>query len=212
MNKIKIILLFALSCNFCFHAHSQHRIWFSELGFNILAEQKITYKGGNLTNTPAFGFSANINNGGRNVAFGLQFDYSPVHLKNVNTQPAQDNSLHLWEFYFGMRYYPVIPTMRLGTKGAIRFTAGGMIGGYDFYWRENNSYGNNLKWSPMQTTTVVFAGLCFSSFKNASGLSVKLSYKPQTYSMVDNFALKNFSLKQPFSIGINLIIGPKIRS
>ncbi len=204
-----IVLMLSMGLNN--QAFSQGRIWFSELSFDIKKEQKVQYTGGESSKSPAYGFSVNINNGGGRVAIGLQLDYSPVNLGDVTTPNVKKNSLKLWEFYAGLRYYPLLPTMRLGRSGAIRFTAGGMIGGYDFYWRETDSYdGNTLKWSPVQFSSLVFAGLCFSSFRSATGISAKLNYKPQTFSM-SNFSLADFTLKQPFSLSLGLLIGPKIK-
>jgi len=192
-------------------AYSQGRIWFAELCVNITQEQKIQYTGGEFSKSPAYGFSFNINNGGKNTAIGIQVDYTSVDLsKTPTTIPKK--TMSLWEFYMGLRYYPLLPTIRLGRKGAIRFTTGGMIGGYDFYWRQTDPYsdGPALKWSPMQFSSLLFAGFCFSSFRNTTGISIKLNYKPQTYSLY-NFELRNFTLKQPFSITAALLIGPKIK-
>lgn len=213
--SIKFFLALALTCCLYWNSFSQGRIWFSELGVDIKQQQKIQYTGGSVNKSPALGYFANINSGGKKIAVGLQVDYLRVDLKNINTAPAQKGSLHLWEFYFGLRYYPLIPTFKFGIKGAIRFTAGGQVGFSDFYWRENDTYNyptySHRSWSPAAFSSVVFAGLCFSPFRNTSGLSVKLNYRPQTYSM-KNFPLKNFALKQPFSLSAALFIGPRIKS
>ena len=212
---LNFFLSTTLICSACFSCFSQGRIWFAELGADVKEEQKIEYTGGSVNKSPAYGYFININNGGRRLAIGLETDYSSPNLKNVNNTVYKSNSLHLWEFYLGLRYYPLIPTMRFGTKGAIRFTAGGQIGLYDFYWRENDAYSyptySHKSWSPMAFSSFIFAGLCFSPFRNTSGLSVKLKYRPQSYSM-GNFPLASFSLKQPFSLSAALFIGPRIRS
>jgi hypothetical protein len=138
--KIKIVFVLVLILAACFHSYSQGRIWFSELSYNTIQPQTIQYAGGG-NKGPAYGFSANINNGGRRTAFLLQVDYSGV--KDINASNVNVRILQLWELYLGMRYYPMIPTIRLGTKIAIRFTFGGLIGGYQFYWHENDAYDNN---------------------------------------------------------------------
>ena len=207
----KIILLLILNGCFCIHSFSQGRIWFAELGANLISEQKVEYRGGSSTKAPAYGYFVNLNNGGKKLALGFEVDYAPVALKNIISTTYKKNSLGLWELYLSLRYYPMLPTIRFGTTAAMRFTAGGMIGGYDFYWRQNTSYGDaQLTWSPMRMSSVVFAGFCFSSFRNTSGLSVKLNYKPQAYSM-NNFLFENFILKQPFSVSASVLIGPKIK-
>ena len=209
MKKIVVIYIYLVLINY--PVFSQGRIWFSELGVDIKQEQKISFTGGSVNKSPALGYFFNINNGGRKFAIGLQGNYSKVDLKNTTAPDVEKNSLKLWEFYFVLRYYPMLPTLRFGTKGAIRFTTGVMLGGYDFYWKQDDGYGATLKWSPLQVSSVVFAGLCFSPFLNTTGLSVKLNYMPQTLSM-QNFALKEFTLKQPFSLSASLFIGPKIKS
>lgn len=204
-------ILFLLYANTSLY--SQGRIWFAELGVDIKQQQTIQYTGGNLQKSPAYGFLFSIYNGGKRFAIGLQFDYSAVNLEKTNLTTVPKKSVSLWEFYAGWRYYPLLPTVRLGRKGAIRFTAGGLIGGYDFYWRQTEDYtdGTVLKWSPLQFSSMVFAGLCFSSFRNTTGLSLKLNYRPQTYSL-NNFELQNFTLQQPLSVSAALLIGPKIKS
>ena len=126
--KAKAIFVYGFIASICSTSYSQGRIWFSELGVNIKAEQKIQYTGGSSSKSPAFGYFININNGGRRIAIGLEVDYSSVGLQNVNNTTFKKNSLQLWECYFGMRYYPIIPTLRFGITAAIRFTAGGQIG------------------------------------------------------------------------------------
>ncbi len=210
IRRQKILLVFVLT--FCIEhlSYSQGRIWFSELGVNINQEQKVEFSGSNpLIKNPAIGYFANINNGGKRIAFGIQANYSPVDMKNTNISGVKNNSLSLWEFYVVMRYYPMLPTMRIGTKVAIRFTAGGMLGGYDFYWKPSD--GTSIKWSATQFSSVVFAGLIFSPFRNTTGLSVKLNYTLQTFTL-QNFPLSNFTLKQPFSISAAIFIGPRIKS
>jgi hypothetical protein len=203
--NIKIVAVLVLSHAISIRSFSQGRIWFSELSYNNIPQQNIQYSD-MVDKRTAFGFSANINNGGRRTALLLQVDYSGV--RDINAAPMR--SLQLWELYLGMRYYPMIPTIRFGTKVAIRFTAGGLIGGYQFYWHENDAYDNNtLKWSAAQFCPTLFAGLCFSPFRSTTGLSVKLNYKPQTYSMPASYGL---SLKQPFSISAGLFIGSRIRT
>ncbi len=212
---VKLIFLLIFFDCICNYALSQGRIWFAEMGVGISNEQKSEYTGGSSKKSPAYTYFVNFNNGGRRLAIGVGGDYTSVGLQNVNNSTYKKNSLHLWEFYFALRYYPLIPTMRFGTKGAIRFTAGGQIGFYDFYWREKDNYNyptySHRSWSSPAFSSSVFAGLCFSPFRNTSGLSLKLNYRPQTYSM-NNFPLVNFTLKQTFSLSVSLFIGPRIKS
>ncbi|HYM92739.1 MAG TPA: hypothetical protein VET23_01255 [Chitinophagaceae bacterium] len=203
-------MLFPLASILFINSYAQHRIWFGELGANITAEQNIKYDNGSIKNSPAFGYWFNINNGGRRIAVSAQFEYAPIHLKNVNTGPVKENSLGLWEFYFGLRYYPMLPNIRIGTKAAIRFIAGGLAGFYNFYWKQNDGFGYHQTWSASQLSPLLYGGLCFSSFRNTSGLSLKISYKPQTYS-IQNFSLKDFTLKQPFLLTAGIFIGPKVK-
>lgn len=206
----KILIVSSIIIFFATPVFAQGRIWFSELGVDIKQEQKVEYTGGSVKKSPVVGYFLNVNNGGKKIAIGLQGNYSKVDLKNASTPGVVKNSLKLWEFYFVLRYYPMLPTMRFGTKGAIRFTAGGMAGGYSFYWKGDDGYGTSLKWSPLQMSSIVFAGLVFSPFYNTTGLAVKLNYMPQTLSM-QNFSLKNFTLKQPFSLSASIFIGSKIK-
>ncbi len=210
INIVRLIILVVFFCQFGVNVFSQGRIWFSELGVNILQEQKMEWIGGSIKKSPALGYFINVNNGGKKVAVGIQFNYSKPDLKNTNTPGVEKNSLKLYEFYFVMRYYPMLPTMRLGTKFAFRFTAGGMAGGYSFYWKGDDGYGPILKWSPLQFCPTVFAGLCLSPFYNTTGVCVKLNYSPQTLTM-QNFTLKNFTLKQPFLLSASIFIGSKIK-
>jgi|GEM_PF-5258109 len=211
-NKVFLFILI-LSC-LEFRGFSQGRIWFSELGATIYQDQKVDYANGSFSHSPALGYFLNINTGGKHFAIGVQGDYSSIDLKSGNNPSLKNNNVKLWEFYAILRYYPMLPTMRFWTKGAIRFTAGVSGGAYSFYWRENDNYNyptySHLAWSPLQFSSVIFGGLCFSSFRNTSGLSLKLNYKPTTYSM-SNFPLADFTLKQPFSVSASLFIGPSIK-
>ncbi len=207
----KVMVMFVFIFWKLLSVSAQGPIWFSEVGVNIFQDQKIEWKGGSITKSPAFGYFFNINAGGKKIAGGLQVNYSKPNLKNTNTPGVLNNTLTLWEMYFVMRYYPMLPTMRFGTKAAIRFTAGMDIGCADFYWKGNDGYGTSLKWSPLQFSTVGFVGLNFSPFLNTTGLCVKLNYMPQTLSM-QNFPLEKFTLKQPFSLSASIFIGPKIKS
>ncbi|NII25920.1 hypothetical protein HB364_12565 [Pseudoflavitalea sp. X16] len=206
-----MISLFAIG--FISPVYAQGRIWFTELGVDIRQEQKIQYTGGELQKSPAYGFLFNIHNGGKRMAIGFQVDYSSVNLEKTQLTTVPKKAVSLWEMYAVLRYYPLLPTLRLGKQGAIRFTAGGMIGGYDFYWKQTEAYmnGTTQKWSPLQFSSALFAGICFSSFRNTTGLSVKLNYKPQTYTL-NGFELANFTLRQPYSLGAALLIGPRIKS
>jgi hypothetical protein len=207
----KTFSLFVLLCFLSPSIMAQGRIWFAEAGANIYQERKVEFNSGSANKKGALAYFFNINTGGQRVAFGMQANYSKIDLNGAKASGLEENSLKLWDFYALVRYYPLLPTARIGTKVALRFTTGVMAGAADIYWRGNDGYGSILKWSPLQFSSVLFAGIVISPFRNTTGVAVKLNYMPQTLSM-KNFPLGDFKLKQPFSLSAALFIGSKIKS
>lgn len=190
---------------------AQNWIWSGELSYNIIDEQKIQYIGGKLDNTSAYSFSAGYNIGGRAFGFCCQADYTKIDLKNINIQPAVKGSLYLLEASAGIRYYPIIPTIRIGTTIAIRFTAGFLIDVAAYGWKQNEDYSPDpvRKSSPGIVNPLVYGGFCFSPFRNTTGLSIRFVYRPKEFAM-QNFPLKDFTLKEPYAVSISFFIGSRI--
>jgi len=194
---------------------AQKKIWFSEIGVNLSSTQEITYSGNKSERKTAPGYFFTINKGGQKVAFGFHLEYTPVETGIINIDPAKNNTLRLLEYYVGVRYYPLLPTFRFGTFGALRFTAGAFLGGYNYYWKEKDNYSyptyTHRAWSGIKGTSLFFAGFCFSSFRNTSGLSLRLNYKPVQFT-IDDSSLNGFLLNHKLSASASLFIGASINS
>jgi len=208
LKQLCVIILATCLCN---GTLAQKWIWSAELCYNMFQEQSIHYTGGGM-NLQAHSFSAGYNIGGGMFAFSCQGEYTPIDLRNTKVQSTAKGSLHLMEICLGVRYYPIIPTIRIGTSVAIRFTAGVLMDVSSFYWRESQSWSPDpvKMHSPALVSPLIYGGFCFSPFRNTTGISIKLNYRPNEYSM-QNFPLSNFTLKETFSLSFGLFIGSKIK-
>lgn len=187
---------------------SQKRLWFTELGGDIIYQQKISAGNESFIKSPAYGYSVTLNNAGKRLAVSMQFNYATVRLDSLGIQDITRHKQH--GFYIGLRYFPVVPpTIRFGTKTAIRLTAGAMAGMHNykntFVYKKEVNYSTQSHFSPMRFSYFFFAGLSFSGFYGVNGLSLRLNYKPGTYEM------ENFSLKQEYLLQVALMLGPKIK-
>ena len=189
---------------------AQNRIWFSELGMNLVPSQKSSWQGGSHTARNSTGFHASLNRGGKKFAVGLQLNYAKTKPGEAGYPGVYRQSVSLWEYFVLLRYYSMIPDLRVGTQLAFRFTGGLMLGGYNFYWRDDTEYGHPLQWTPTQFIPSVFAGLVISPFYNTTGVVLKFHYHPQPLK-AENFPLKGFELNRPVSVSASIFLGSRIR-
>lgn len=185
-------------------AMAQGRIWFAEVTGDYARKQKISTGGRSFQNSGSIGWSLNINKGGRGIAAMLQYSRFPVKLDPAGIPGEKSHSLN--EFFFGLRYYPMLPNLRVGTKVALRVTAGALAGAYFIYHRQKEDFSDNWKltWTRGAFDPVLFAGVCLSPFRNTSGLVVKLNYRPVTYEKA------NLLFTQPLTLQAGIFIGPRV--
>jgi hypothetical protein len=201
------VLITAICLKFIFHpvgVIAQGRIWFAEINAEWAPEQQVTANNHSFNNTGVYGYAVNVNNGGKHIAAILQFTRMPVDVSQAGALTVRAHSLN--SLYFGLRYYPMLPNFRIGTRFAVRLTFGAMGGVYYFYFRQKQDFLNNwdLKWTKGKFDPLLFAGLCLSPFRNTTGLVVKINYHPV------NYEKDGLLVKQPISFQAGLFFGPRI--
>jgi hypothetical protein len=176
-----VVFLFFTASSFA----QQHRMHFVELHGEFLGNLKVEYAG-NSTNINQYGFGLEYYYGKESLGILSEYNYRKINLKNLKVPEIK--SVSISEFYVGVRYYPMRPTMMLG-KMAIRLTAGAM-GGLDLEpnWR-----------------LLFFFGLTFSPITSASGLSLNFVYRPGT------LPAGGYPLEPSWMIRLGLILGPSLK-
>jgi hypothetical protein len=196
------ICVFALSV-LCFPAKlkAQDKVWFLELQYQCLGNPSIQNGGLDLKKNYS-GYGLTLNHGGEYLGFIMQVDLRSFNLQQFNVPGVAGGGIT--EEYIGIRYYPLIPTVRIGTKFAMRFTAGALAGLYQTAEYDSGAtLWSTYNFSLSRFGSLFFAGFCFSSLRNTSGISIKLNYQPNAFTMND------FVVKQPFTIRLGVLLGTK---
>jgi hypothetical protein len=183
-----VLFFFVTANSFASSLENQHAIAFFELQGEFLGNLKYA---GNGTNLNQYGFGGSLNAGRECFSFILEYNYRNVDLSNLNLPNLKNVSIH--EFYIGLRYYPMRPTLVVGNI-AVRVTAGAM-GGLDL---EPNY------------RLLLFGGLAISPFSSISGLTINFVYRPGTLPAGVSVESGGYKLKPCWMIRIGLLLGPSL--
>jgi hypothetical protein len=140
-------------------------------------------QGGEKREISQFGFGASNSFGANGLGGILEYDYRRIDLTELNIPDLTTVNSH--EFYFGLRYLPMLPTLIVGQVG-LRPTVGGMVGvDLEPNWR-----------------TLFFGGVVISPIRTVSGISANISYRPGTK------ATEGYEIAPSWMLRIGIMRGP----
>jgi hypothetical protein len=113
----------------------------------------------------------------------LEYDYRRINLTQLGVPELRGVNSH--EFYIGLRYLPMRPTLIVGQMG-LRLTLGAMVGlDMEPNWR-----------------TCLFGGVDFSPIRTVSGVSVNVAYRP------GNKVTGGYEITPCWMLRVGIMIGP----
>lgn len=155
-----VCILLLLFCMTPAHAQQKFSMRVIEMHGEFLGNAKVM-QGSTAQKISQLGFGASSSFGTNGIGGILEYDYRRINLKNLGIPDLKPLNSH--EFYFGIRYLPMRPTLMIGQVG-LRLTLGAMLG---------------LDLEP-NVRTCLFGGVSISPIRSVSGILVNVAYRPGT--------------------------------